>query len=134
VPPPLLLLRPAVILNANRHVTGTLRGFDQFMNVVLDQTVDMKTKTDIGMVVRAPTAAVFPAGVVAVLLAGAGPQGKTEQADRNNKIAQQPQALLPCTPLWCPRHQPFPGALRPAVPVHPVLVCPCCCPAGHSWQ
>lgn len=41
----------AVILNANRHVTGTLRGFDQFMNVVLDQTVDMKTKTDIGMVV-----------------------------------------------------------------------------------
>lgn len=41
----------AVVLNANRHVTGTLRGFDQFMNVVLDQTVDMKTKTDIGMVV-----------------------------------------------------------------------------------
>jgi small nuclear ribonucleoprotein G len=40
------------VLNANRHVTGTLRGFDQFMNVVLDQTVDMKTKTDIGMVVR----------------------------------------------------------------------------------
>ena len=39
------------MLNANRHVTGTLRGFDQFMNVVLDQTVDMKTKTDIGMVV-----------------------------------------------------------------------------------
>jgi small nuclear ribonucleoprotein (snRNP)-like protein len=28
-----------------------LRGFDQFMNVVLDQTVDMKSKTDIGMVV-----------------------------------------------------------------------------------
>jgi small nuclear ribonucleoprotein (snRNP)-like protein len=41
-----------VVLNTNRHVTGTLRGFDQFMNVVLDQTVDMKTKTDIGMVVR----------------------------------------------------------------------------------
>jgi small nuclear ribonucleoprotein (snRNP)-like protein len=43
----------AVTLNANRHVTGTLRGFDQFMNIVLDQTVDMKAKTDIGMVVRA---------------------------------------------------------------------------------
>lgn len=39
------------MLNANRHVTGMLRGFDQFMNIVLDQTVDMKTKTDIGMVV-----------------------------------------------------------------------------------
>jgi hypothetical protein len=55
----------AVTLNANRHVTGTLRGFDQFMNIVLDQTVDMKAKTDIGMVVRAlllhhPSAA-FPA-------------------------------------------------------------------------
>jgi small nuclear ribonucleoprotein (snRNP)-like protein len=43
----------AVTLNANRHVTGTLRGFDQFMNIVLDQTVDMKAKTDIGMVVSA---------------------------------------------------------------------------------
>ena len=43
----------AVALNANRHVTGTLRGFDQFMNLVLDNTVDDKTKSDIGMVVRA---------------------------------------------------------------------------------
>jgi small nuclear ribonucleoprotein G len=34
-------------------VTGTLRGFDQFMNLVLDNTVDDKTKSDIGMVVRA---------------------------------------------------------------------------------
>ncbi len=41
----------AVALNANRHVTGTLRGFDQFMNLVLDNTVDDKTKSDIGMVV-----------------------------------------------------------------------------------
>jgi small nuclear ribonucleoprotein G len=41
----------AVTLNANRHVSGTLRGFDQFMNVVLDQTVDEKLKVDIGMVV-----------------------------------------------------------------------------------
>ncbi len=40
-------------LNGNRKVTGTLRGFDQFMNIVLDQTVDDKTHTEIGMVVGA---------------------------------------------------------------------------------
>lgn len=38
-------------LNANRLVTGVLRGFDQFMNIVLDNTVDEKSHTDIGMVV-----------------------------------------------------------------------------------
>ncbi len=38
-------------LNANRHVSGVLRGFDQFMNIVLDNAVDEKNKTDIGMVV-----------------------------------------------------------------------------------
>ncbi len=32
-------------------MTGILRGFDQFMNIVLDQTVDDKMKQDIGMVV-----------------------------------------------------------------------------------
>jgi len=41
----------SVSLNANRHVTGVLRGFDQFMNIVLDNAVDEKAKTDIGMVV-----------------------------------------------------------------------------------
>ncbi|KAL3145653.1 hypothetical protein ABBQ32_003192 [Trebouxia sp. C0010 RCD-2024] len=41
----------AVALNANRLVTGVLRGFDQFMNIVLDNTVDEKNHTDIGMVV-----------------------------------------------------------------------------------
>ncbi|KIZ02206.1 putative small nuclear ribonucleoprotein G [Monoraphidium neglectum] len=41
----------SIKLNANRHVTGTLRGFDPFMNIVLDNTVDMKAKQDIGMVV-----------------------------------------------------------------------------------
>ena len=45
-PPP-----PAVHLNANRHVTGVLRGFDQFMNLVLDAAVDEKLKVEIGMVV-----------------------------------------------------------------------------------
>lgn len=38
-------------MNANRHVTGVLRGFDQFMNIVLDSTVDEKAKVEIGMVV-----------------------------------------------------------------------------------
>lgn len=42
---------PAVALNANRQIQGVLRGFDQFMNLVLDGTVDVKNKTDIGMVV-----------------------------------------------------------------------------------
>lgn len=41
----------SIRLNANRHVTGVLRGFDQFMNLVLDGTVDEKLKQDIGMVV-----------------------------------------------------------------------------------
>ncbi len=41
----------AVTLNGNRQVTGVLRGFDQFMNMVLDGTVDVKNKIDIGMVV-----------------------------------------------------------------------------------
>ncbi|KZV28428.1 putative small nuclear ribonucleoprotein G-like [Dorcoceras hygrometricum] len=43
----------AVKLNANRTVVGTLRGFDQFMNLVIDNTVEVNGdgKTDIGMVV-----------------------------------------------------------------------------------
>ena len=32
-------------------MTGVLRGFDQFMNIVLDNTIDEKMKIDIGMVV-----------------------------------------------------------------------------------
>lgn len=41
-------------MNANRKVTGVLRGFDQFMNLVLDNTVEHVSaveKNDIGMVV-----------------------------------------------------------------------------------
>ncbi|CAM0906705.1 unnamed protein product [Alopecurus aequalis] len=40
-------------LNANRVVIGTLRGFDQFMNLVVDNTVEVNgdEKSDIGMVV-----------------------------------------------------------------------------------
>ncbi|KAK9088345.1 hypothetical protein Scep_027427 [Stephania cephalantha] len=42
-----------VKLNANRVVVGTLRGFDQFMNLVIDNTMEINgnEKNDIGMVV-----------------------------------------------------------------------------------
>eukprot|EP00285_Hemiselmis_virescens_P010668 CAMPEP_0173390222 /NCGR_PEP_ID=MMETSP1356-20130122/14365_1 /TAXON_ID=77927 ORGANISM="Hemiselmis virescens, Strain PCC157" /NCGR_SAMPLE_ID=MMETSP1356 /ASSEMBLY_ACC=CAM_ASM_000847 /LENGTH=76 /DNA_ID=CAMNT_0014347555 /DNA_START=94 /DNA_END=324 /DNA_ORIENTATION=- len=46
--------RLSLKLNANRTVTGVLRGYDQFMNVVLDQTVEhvsTSNKKEIGMVV-----------------------------------------------------------------------------------
>ncbi|KAK9156765.1 hypothetical protein Scep_003339 [Stephania cephalantha] len=41
-----------VKLNANRLVVGTLRGFDQFMNLVIDNTMEINgnEKNDIGMV------------------------------------------------------------------------------------
>ncbi|CAN6586831.1 unnamed protein product [Malus baccata var. baccata] len=41
-------------LNANRMVVGTLRGFDQFMNLVVDNTVEVNgnEKNEIGMVIR----------------------------------------------------------------------------------
>ena len=44
----------AVKLNGNRLVTGILRGFDQFMNLVLDQTLEhvAAERNSIGMVVR----------------------------------------------------------------------------------
>ncbi|XP_024375304.1 probable small nuclear ribonucleoprotein G [Physcomitrium patens] len=40
-------------LNAGRNVVGVLRGFDQFMNLVLDNTVEVQgaEKNEIGMVV-----------------------------------------------------------------------------------
>ncbi|KAF5940559.1 hypothetical protein HYC85_021726 [Camellia sinensis] len=49
----LSLMQSNVKLNANRMVVGTLRGFDQFMNLVVDNTVEMNgnEKADIGMVV-----------------------------------------------------------------------------------
>lgn len=45
----------AVKLNANRNVVGVLRGFDQFMNLVLDNTLEVNGNdtTEIGMVVSA---------------------------------------------------------------------------------
>lgn len=44
----------AIKLNGNRNVTGVLRGFDQFMNIVLDNTVEevsSEDRNDIGLVV-----------------------------------------------------------------------------------
>ena len=41
-------------LNAGRVVSGVLRGYDQFMNIVLDQAVEVRSpteKVDIGMIV-----------------------------------------------------------------------------------
>jgi small nuclear ribonucleoprotein (snRNP)-like protein len=50
-------LMVAVKLNANRNVIGVLRGFDQFMNLVLDNTLEVNGNdtTEIGMVVSVPT-------------------------------------------------------------------------------
>eukprot|EP00656_Telonema_subtile_P018546 TRINITY_DN2003_c0_g1_i6.p2 TRINITY_DN2003_c0_g1~~TRINITY_DN2003_c0_g1_i6.p2 ORF type:complete len:112 (-),score=18.95 TRINITY_DN2003_c0_g1_i6:257-592(-) len=48
------LLVCAVKLNGNRRVTGLLRGFDQFMNLVVDETVEevsASERNEIGMVV-----------------------------------------------------------------------------------
>ncbi len=42
-------------LNANRKVTGVLRGFDQFMNLVLEDSFEIISETEknsIGMTVR----------------------------------------------------------------------------------
>ena len=48
------LRRATVKLNGNRHIKGTLRGFDQFMNLVIDETIEQVSATEnnkIGMVV-----------------------------------------------------------------------------------
>jgi len=44
----------AVKLNANRSIVGVLRGFDQFMNIVMEDTYELlseKERNPIGMVV-----------------------------------------------------------------------------------
>jgi small nuclear ribonucleoprotein G len=44
----------AIKLNGSRNVTGVLRGFDQFMNLVLEDTVEVVSATErnqIGMCV-----------------------------------------------------------------------------------
>jgi small nuclear ribonucleoprotein G len=48
--------RLSLKLNANRQVTGVLRGFDVFMNLVLDEALEDVSPTEkarLGMVVRA---------------------------------------------------------------------------------
>lgn len=50
-----LCSQDTVKLNANRKVTGVLRGFDQFMNLVLENAVEEVSATEkheIGMIVR----------------------------------------------------------------------------------
>mmetsp|Transcript_3253 Transcript_3253/g.4006 ORF Transcript_3253/g.4006 Transcript_3253/m.4006 type:complete len:86 (+) Transcript_3253:33-290(+) len=47
--------RLCVKLNANRKVTGVLRGYDQFMNLVLEnamEEVSAENRAEIGTVVR----------------------------------------------------------------------------------
>lgn len=48
-----LVIYFTVKLNANRMIVGILRGFDQFMNLVVDNTIEVNgnEKNDIGMVV-----------------------------------------------------------------------------------
>lgn len=48
--------RLAIKLNGARKISGVLRGFDQFMNLVLDEAVEEVSaaeRNEIGMVVRA---------------------------------------------------------------------------------
>jgi small nuclear ribonucleoprotein G len=54
--------RLAIKLNGNRKVAGVLRGFDQFMNMVLDETIEevsSSEKNQIGMVVSSPRLTLF---------------------------------------------------------------------------
>lgn len=47
--------RLSLQLNGNRKVTGVLRGYDPFMNIVLDETIEEVSATEknnIGMVVK----------------------------------------------------------------------------------
>lgn len=51
------MILSTVKLNGNRKVSGILRGFDQFMNLVLEDTVEeisAQQRNNIGMVVSTP--------------------------------------------------------------------------------
>lgn len=92
----------AVTLNANRHVTGTLRGFDQFMNVVLDNTVDTKNKMDIGMVVSGPQLLRLLCARACVVGAWGG-GGVARPGDCSRRAQAWPPWASP-SPLCCPAH------------------------------
>ena len=55
----------SIQLNGNRRVTGVLRGFDPFMNLVLDNTVEERSNVErheLGMaVIRGNSVVVFEA-------------------------------------------------------------------------
>merc|ERR1711998_336906 len=59
----------AIKLNGNRHVTGTLRGFDQFLNIVLDNTHFPKITvspdlTSSGIIFPLSSLAPFPTAII----------------------------------------------------------------------
>jgi small nuclear ribonucleoprotein G len=39
-------LRVDLRLNANRHIAGVLKGYDQFLNIVLDNAIEIKSKDE----------------------------------------------------------------------------------------
>lgn len=39
-------------VNGDRKITGILRGYDPFMNLVLDEAVDQTTQQPLGMIVK----------------------------------------------------------------------------------
>ena len=39
-------LRVDLKLNAGRHIAGVLKGYDQFLNVVLDNAIEIRGKDD----------------------------------------------------------------------------------------
>ena len=65
--------RLSLQLNGSRRVTGILRGYDPFMNVVLDDTIEEVSATEkhnIGMVVsNSITTLVQPLSIVLILVA-----------------------------------------------------------------
>lgn len=41
-------LRVDLRLNANRHIAGVLKGYDQFLNIVLDNAIEIKDNKGAG--------------------------------------------------------------------------------------
>eukprot|EP00011_Vannellida_sp_DIVA3-517-6-12_P004301 CAMPEP_0114615738 /NCGR_PEP_ID=MMETSP0168-20121206/6322_1 /TAXON_ID=95228 ORGANISM="Vannella sp., Strain DIVA3 517/6/12" /NCGR_SAMPLE_ID=MMETSP0168 /ASSEMBLY_ACC=CAM_ASM_000044 /LENGTH=88 /DNA_ID=CAMNT_0001826823 /DNA_START=23 /DNA_END=290 /DNA_ORIENTATION=- len=70
--------RVCLQLNANRRITGTLRGYDQFMNIVLDNAIEEVSaheRNDIGMVVIRGNSVVMIEPLEAIRWRAAGAEG-----------------------------------------------------------
>ena len=68
-PVPVCVCLCAVKLNGGRTVTGILRGFDPYMNIVMDDTIEERSSTQkykIGMVVGGVCVGVWVCGCVCV--------------------------------------------------------------------